>query len=564
MNNIDALTMRAFVVEEYQTLKNAKIQKIQQPSRKELILTIRSQSETKKLYINISAEFYHLCFMNKINEIERNIIQPKSPPMFCMLLRKYVENAKILDVINVKNERIIEIIFENYNEFSERTPYCLAIELMGKHSNIVLYNYETNVIVGCAHNIGAEKSIERELIGGYPYVYPPKQYKKDIAQTQFKDFFNLLKTNSEKLHIAISKNFFYITQPLALEFCRKNIKNYDETNIFTAENIENVYNDLVFITTTKTFFPCCDENFEYFTLQDFMDLKQKFSSVNEMIDEFFTQNYKKYLYKQLQNKLFSALNKNLKKQSVKLQKLEKNIQKYEKGDSYKEKADLIMANLYSIKDYKNEVLLQNFETAKNVIVELDPAIGLIENANKYYGLYNKSKKAKLFDNQIISETNNEIELLKEYIFTVKNAENLKELREIEEELQSKNKTLTQKNVSKNKKECNVKKLIIDGFEVYIGKNNKQNDYIYSKISSSEDFWFHALNVSGSHVLLKTVKNTKIEEKTLYECAKLAKEYSAAKNRGKAAVIYARRKYVKKPPCVKAGYVTFKNEIEIIV
>ena len=180
MISYDSLTLKAFTEENRTFLEEARIQKIQQPSRKELILTIRNNSLTKKLYININPQSAHVCFMSKQNEAKRHITIPQKPPMFCMLLRKYIENAKICRVNQPPYERILEFYIETFNELSEKIYLCFAIEIMGKHSNIVLYNYDTNIIIGCAHNVGAEKSREREMAGTLPYVYPPKQFKSDI------------------------------------------------------------------------------------------------------------------------------------------------------------------------------------------------------------------------------------------------------------------------------------------------------------------------------------------------------------------------------------------------
>ena len=181
MISFDSLTLKAFTEESRNFLTGARIQKIQQPSRKEIILTIRNNSVTKKLYININPNSAHICFMSKENEEKRYISIPQKPPMFCMLLRKYIENAKISKINQPQYERILEFYIETFNELSEKIYLCLAIEIMGKHSNIVLYNYDTNIIIGCAHNVGAEKSREREMSGTLPYTYPPRQHKRDIV-----------------------------------------------------------------------------------------------------------------------------------------------------------------------------------------------------------------------------------------------------------------------------------------------------------------------------------------------------------------------------------------------
>ena len=172
MINFDSLSLKKWVDENSEFLSNARIQKIQQPTRRDFVFSIRSKGETRKLYININPQYYHVCFMDKANEVKRLIEIPQKPPMFCMLLRKYLENSVIARVNQPQYERILEFYIETYNELSEKIYLCLAIELMGKYSNVILYNYDTNMILGCAHNVGAEKSREREMAGGLPYVYP--------------------------------------------------------------------------------------------------------------------------------------------------------------------------------------------------------------------------------------------------------------------------------------------------------------------------------------------------------------------------------------------------------
>ena len=172
MINFDSLTLKYWLEQNSDFLSGARIQKIQQPTRRDFVFSVRNKGVTKKLYININPQYYHVSFMSKENEAKRLIEIPQKPPMFCMLLRKYLENAVISKIEQPPYERILELYIEAYNELSEKIFLCLAIELMGKYSNVILYNYDTNIILGCAHNIGAEKSREREMAGGLPYVYP--------------------------------------------------------------------------------------------------------------------------------------------------------------------------------------------------------------------------------------------------------------------------------------------------------------------------------------------------------------------------------------------------------
>ena len=173
MINIDNITLKEFFNENIDFIIGARLQKIQQPTRREFIFQLRNNGESRKFYININPQYYHIAFISKENEERRRLNIPKQPPMFCMLLRKYLEGCRVSDACVIQDERILEFHFEIMDEFSQRRLLCLCVELMGKHSNVILYDMETKVIIGCSHNVGPEKSRYRELQGGLTYIYPP-------------------------------------------------------------------------------------------------------------------------------------------------------------------------------------------------------------------------------------------------------------------------------------------------------------------------------------------------------------------------------------------------------
>lgn len=472
MKSFDSVTLKLWLEQNADFLTGARIQKIQQPTRKDLVLSLRKNGVSKKLYLNINPNYYHACFMNKENEAKRLIEIPSKPPMFCMLLRKYLENSVISKVFQPNCERILELYIETYNELSEKIYLCLAIELMGKHSNIVLYNYDTNIILGCAHNVGSEKSRERELAGTLPYIYPPNPPKNWYAAEN-----SLSKINSDDINNTID-NYY----------------------------AEEIYND-------------------------------KFRS-------------KKENYKQI-------INRKLKKDLNSIEKMKYKLDKEEDFDNYRIKADLIMANLYNNKDYSKSIRVFDYEQNKEINIELDETKTLKENANILYKLYNKSKTSILKLNEYINNLSVEISYLENILYSIDLALTLDELFEIGLEIDlDKSKT-----VKDNKKSIKPLQLEIEGFQVFVGKNNRQNDYIVSKLSKDEDYWFHTKDCAGSHVLLCCENPS---EKLLFECAKLAKQYSKASESSKVPVIYTKRKFLKKPPKANLGYVTYKNEKEIIV
>lgn len=561
MLQIDSLLLEAFYNENKEFFINARVQKIQQPTRREIILHIRNARETRKLYININPAFYHICFMSRENETRRNIEIPKQPPMFCMLLRKHIEGAKILSVTKPDFERIIELNFENYNELGDRIEECMSIELMGKHSNIVLYNTDNNIILGCAHNIGEEKSKEREMAGGLPYVYPPKQDKKNLLLTRFDWFLSALKKSDKDLKKSLSDRYFYISQAAAQELCEKHfidphqkaldISETDAQKLFIAlhEFLENPKRQYT-VSKDRTKYSCINT------------LELKYATINKLIDDYFSYNIEKGLVASLKSSLQTKINKELKKLNNTYTNQKKQIEKENKAKEYLTKGNLLTAGSYAIKQGEKSVILKDYETDKMIEIQLDETLSVIENAQRYFNLYNKCKKAFRIAAEMSEETLKEIGYYQQLLYDIENTESYAELKEIVQELEPDKNPAAKK---KDSLQLNILKLDIEGFTVFVGKNNKQNDYLYSKISSPEDVWFHVLNTPGSHIIVKAPHAGKaLPDSAILKIAKLAKQYSTAQNSAKVSIVYTLRKYIKRPNNTKSGFVVYKNETEIVV
>lgn len=543
MINLDSLTLKLFLEENKDFFIGAKIQKVQQPNRSELIFTMRNNGESKKFYINFNPNFYHICFMSKEAEKRRNVSIPKTAPMFCMLLRKYIQNAKILNVEIPKYERIFEIYFEYYDELNEKSQLCLAIELMGKYSNVILYNFDTNVIIGCAHNVSSEKSRERELYGMLPYVYPSKQKKKDLLKVSFDTFSETV--DVENLAQSISTKYHYLTMSL-VEDIIQNIKPF---------SLESLYEKLISFLKQKQFVPYINNDFSKYYLAKMPNTKE-YTSINEMLDEYFSYNQELFIISNLKSKIIKSISTQLKKlYSLKSQQ-EQQINKKEKAQNYKNKADILMANLYSLKQGMKCANLWNFD-GNEIEIELDENLSPTDNANRYYSLYKKMKTAYEHALEMIEETNSQILYYEEQKYFAENTNNIDDLNDILFEL-------TGEKQEKNDEPSQIDFVDYAGFKIYIGKNKKQNDYILSKLSSAEDLWFHPLNAAGAHILIKR-NNLKdeISDDVLLKAAELTKEYSSQKNNSKTSIIYTKRKYVKKANN-KLAFVTYKNEVEIVI
>lgn len=541
MINFDYLTLQAFYKENEDFLSGARLQKIQQPTRKDFILTFRNQSLTKKLYININPALFHISFLSDETFSKRDIHLPLKPPMFCMLLRKYLEGAKVVDVKVPYYERILEIHFKSINDFDENLNLCLSLEMMGKYSNVILYNTDTKIIIGCAHNVGSDKSRQREVAGTIPYIYPPRQEdKKDILR-----YFGEI--NYETLNqdfLGISKSFQDLCNGLPLE----KIKDYLEFRTEITPAISGAKYSLY------------SELLENPILQD---------DVNSMIDNYYSSAQERMIFDSLLQKLVRIVADKYKKCANSLKKMEYQLSKKDKANDYKKYGDLILANIYTLQNTVKEgdgkispqnIIVNDWDTNQDIRIKLDETISLKENAQRYYKLFNKSKNSREKLEELLSGLKKEKEYYEQIIYSIEHADSLKVLKEIEQELDIENKEQTKK----TDKQPEVDFVDINGFKVYIGKNNKQNDLIVSKISRGEDYWFHTQNMPGSHILLKVVDNKEPNEATIYECCKLAKKYSSAYQSLKAGVIYTKRKFLKKPPASNLGYVTYKNEKEIIV
>ena len=508
MINIDFLTIKAFINENLDFFINARLQKIQQPSRRELILSLRNNSESRRFYININPQIYHIAFINKETEVARNIVIPKQPPMFCMLLRKYLEGCKIVDAYAIENERILNFCFEIYDELSQKQELCLSIELMGKHSNVILYNRESEIILGCAHNVGAEKSRYRELHGGIKYVLPPSNAG--------------------------------LSNELKLQF-----------KGLSAQKIEEYL-------SSETYSPAILED-KYTLFKELLPNSLVVNSVNEMLDLYYSKYQADLILNQEKDKLYAIVKTRFKKVNSSIEKISSLIKKRNNIAKYKLFGELLTANLYLKKDYVKLIELFDYNYNQKVLIELDETKTLNENAQNYFRLYNKSKTTLEKSKQMLEGLKIELDYLKNIEYSIKIANLLSELDEINKELVPE----SFEKKANTSKQSEIMKINVKGFDVYVGKNNKQNDIIVSKLSKDEDYWFHTRLCAGSHVLLK-IQDKEPDEEILFECCKLAKQYSSATQPSKVGVIYTKRKFIKKPPHAPLGYVIYKNEKEVLI
>ncbi len=447
----------------------------------------------------------------------------------------------------------MELRFEYKDALEEINTLCLALELMGKYSNIILYNVKTGIIIGCAHNVGEEKSKLRELAGTLPYVYPVPQEKSDICDETFENFKEKFNGHFDKNSVAceIANDYAYITVSLVKQaFSALKIESFDN------EKLQELFETLKETTSLSNFQPAINEDFSQFSLIKEMGFNPV-NSVNQMINDYFEHNQIQKILNQKKLRLYAHIDTQIKKLKKQTEIFTEKLLESEKADNYKVKGDILMMNI------NEKVLpilkLQNPYDGEFIEIELDERYSIVQNANRYYKLYKKTKTAVDYASSQLEELENELNLLDEQRFFTEIASNLEEIEEISSEIGIKKEQTGKK---EKKKQINLEMHDIHGFKVYLGKNSVQNDFLLSKVAAPEDLWFHPLNMHGAHVILKKNNSKeKIPDEVLLACAKLAKRFSKAQNDAKIPIIYTERKYVKKANS-KIAFVTYKNETEI--
>lgn len=563
MINFDALTLKVLATELKNNIEDGRIDKIRQPNRRELVLTIRAHGKSHNLYISINPKYPFLCLIDNISDF--NLDFPQKPPMFCMLLRKYMEGAKLTKVYNPDYERIIELHFEGYNEIGDRVGFVLAIELMGKHSNIILYNASNKIIAGCAHNIGPEKSREREMAGGLKYIYPPPQEKIDLTKVSEEKFLSMAKNSDLNIDEWLNRGFYYISLAFAKKLREISEIELQRTSTIKESHLKTLYKKALEFLELKNIKPNITKDYKEFSLFDF-DGKDRiyFENINPMVKSYFGHYINQDKIKSFQTKLLSTINKEIKKLDKSIEKQSENINNESKREVYRKKADIIMANLYKIPKEADKAELEDFETGEKIIIEMDAMLSSIQNADKYYKMYSKSKRSAEISKEMVEKMKTEQAYFKGIKTSVEQAEDIETLKQIQEELESEG-TLKSNQEKKSKEKPELKEFTSsEGYQILVGRNNKQNEYLL-KIARGNDFWLHTHDIPGSHVLIKMDEEMEFPpDKTLEEAAAIAAYYSNARESVKVPVIYTKRRNLKKPPGAKPGYVTYSGEYTLYI
>lgn len=552
----DGIFLDSIKEELKSTILYGRVDKIYQPERDEVILNIRSEKTSYKLLISASASYprVQLTNINKVN--------PQIAPMFCMVLRKHLTSSKIINIRQLDTDRVLFIDFESLDELGYNSVYTLIIEIMGRHSNITLIRSRDNIIMDSIKHVTPEINSIRCLYPGIAYVYPPKseklnpfsftleELKKRIFENSLSIDKNIFSSLFTGVSTSLSKEMFLRINENS-EICIENLNDFCIT--FFSDMQNNVFDFAYYIEKNKI------RDFSCVNMTSWSNLtKISGNSPSELLEEFYTQKDKHDRLNYKSSDLQKLINTNLDRCNKKLTILNTTLKEASDLDKYKLYGELLTANLYNIEESSKEIEVLNYYTDTNekIKIKLDVTKTPSQNCQLYFKKYNKFKTAlKSAEEQIII-ANNEVDYLQSVLTNIKNSDDYESIDEIKKELiQTGYVKFKKGNEQKKGKPSKALHFIsTDGIDIYVGKNNIQNDYLTLKFADKHDTWLHTKNIPGAHVIIK--KYGEIPESTIIEAAKLSAFYSKAKDSTKVPVDYTEVKNVHKPNGAKPGMVIY--------
>ena len=523
-------------------LKGFRVDKIYQPSREELLFAFRTFSGTKKLLLSARAENARIQFTNQFVE------NPKKPPMLTMLLRKHLSGAKLRDIEQDGFERILTLIFDATNELGDPVVFRLIIEIMGRHSNIILVN-EEGMIVECVKKIDENVSSFRLVLPGIEYSLPPQQNKMNILSDDLKEIEERINSSSLKKSKAVGEVLQGISPIVAREV---------ENGLSLEKLREYVLNPKPYVV----FLDGAPKDYTYFKPMQYGDLCEirEFETFSDLIDFFYYEQVRFERIKQRANDLFSHLTILQERAVRKAINRQNELEDCRNKEQLKIYGDLINANLYRLEKGSLFYDLENFyDDNKIVRIPADPTLTPVQNSQKYYKEYRKKQIAETKLNGFIKEAQEEAAYLESVIDSLSRAQTDSEISAIRAELYEAgflHKRIDKKN--KPKKLEPKKYLSSEGFVIRVGRNNVQNDELTLRMSKNYDLWFHIKDAAGSHVVVTAVKDKPFTDKLIREAAMLAAANSKGASSSNVAIDYTVIKNVHKPNGAKFGMVIYDN------
>lgn len=573
---LDAITLRAVIKELQPLLIGGKIDKISQPEQDELIFTVRKNRVNHRLLISASSSNARIHLLDDLKKEN-----PLHAPMFLMLLRKHLGNATVLSFDQRGNERIVEIVTEGYDELRILKKKLLIVELMGKHSNIILLDPEDRKIIDSIKRVSLNVSSIREVLPGLTYSYPPTKDKVNPLHNLNQDnFTSLFQTATSQVYQFFYQFYEGLSPTIGKELCsRSGIDPSELAKSLSSTKIERLWGSferLMDSVSQHRYSPCIATESKPYRIVDFsaVHLTQYeennlllLSSANEACRQYYELKDKTERIHQKTASLRKRVQTRLDMLKHKTEKQNGELSSSLALDKDRHYGELLTSYVYLMKKGMKEITVEDFYNENRPLtIPLDINKTPSENIQRYFKRYQKSKNRIQELTVQIAHSNEEIEYLENVLFSISQLENLSDIKEIQEELYTEGyiRRPTEKKPKKIDLQSKPMEFVsTDGTLIYVGKNNMQNDRLTLELSSPHDIWLHTKDIHGSHVIVKS-KLSDVSKKTLEEAAQLAAFYSKARYSAQVPVDYTERKHVKKPNGAKPGMVIYEKNSTLYV
>lgn len=510
-----------------------RIQKVNQPFEQELVLTIRNNRQNYKLLLSAHPVF------GRVQLTKTDFQNPQSPNTFTMIMRKYLQGALIENIEQIENDRILEMSISNKNEIGDQIKVTMIIEIMGKHSNIILLDKNEGKIIESIKHIGFTQNSYRTILPGSRYLAPPKIQAQNPFTISDETLFEILQTEDLAAN-NLQKLFQGLGRDTATELSQR-------LKTDTFKNFKLFFDSPTSPTLTE----------KSFTAITFSNSQETFGSLSDLLDYFYQDKAERDRIAQQASDLIHRIQNELEKNKKKLKKQEQELQDTDKAEEFRQKGELLTTYLNQVPNNQDSVELDNYYTGQKVTIPLNKALTPSQNAQRYFKKYQKLKEAVKHLGSLISETKATIQYL-ESVDNALNQASLSEISEIREELVQTGfvKRRHREKIQKRKKPEPY--LASDGKTIIlVGKNNLQNDELTFKMSKKGELWFHVKDIPGSHVLIKDNLNPSDEIKT--DAAELAAYFSKARLSNLVQVDMIEAKKLNKPSKAKPGFVTYRGQ-----
>ena len=532
--SFDGFFLHHMIKELQRELINGRIQKINQPFDQELVLQIRSNRRSHRLLLSAHPVF------GRIQLTQTTFENPAQPSTFIMVLRKYIQGALIESIEQVENDRIVEITVSNKNEIGDNIQATLIIEIMGKHSNILLVDKSSHKILEVIKHVGFSQNSYRTLLPGSTYIAPPSTESLNPFTIKDEKLFEILQTQE-----TTAKNLQSLFQGLGRDTAN------ELENILVSEKLSTFRN--FFNQETK---PCLTET-SFSPVSFANQVGEPFTSLSDLLDTYYKDKAERDRVKQQASELIRRVENELQKNRHKLKKQEKELLATDNAEEFRQKGELLTTFLHQVPNDQDQVILDNYYTNQPITIALDKTLTPNQNAQRYFKRYQKLKEAVKYLTDLIEETKATI-LYLESVETVLNQAGLEEIAEIREELIQTGFIRRRQREKIQKRKKPEQYLATDGKTIiYVGRNNLQNEELTFKMARKEELWFHAKDIPGSHVVISGNLDPSDEVKT--DAAELAAYFSQGRLSNLVQVDMIEVKKLNKPTGGKPGFVTYTGQ-----